>query len=328
MPDSAIAVAEFEAICRQAAVSPKTDSGDYRPTANQVFFFSLVWLQKRKVAFKGPTDRLRGQKSTQLRSHARQVAHHLDEWGATVSRLKRREATAWELLRVQLEKAIRRYHNQPETARADALQEALLKIFQLLDKMIVAHDLDETRDIVSLVVKQRSRLTNIYDFSSPFYPYAKQIVRNELITQIRKEMREPIYPGAWEDVVFQLPAVPAPPNPGDEDLVREARLLQLRIDLTRLLALIQRDLTPKAGRVICQTLAARPQFWRALKMTDLSPAKEFPPPFEPATDADLAAALSMTPNAVRVHRAQTKKQVQEMDAILGRLLEVLLARHS
>lgn len=192
--------------------------------------------------------------------------------------------------------------------------------------MVAGRKLDETEDIVSLVVNTRLNLTNIYDFSSPFYAFAKVIARNELIIQLRKENRHPIYPIPFEDIITGLPTVPPPFVREEEDAAREARLWQLKIDLTHLLELIQHHLTPKPRRVVCQTLAAQSQFWLALTMTGLSVPDEFPPRFEFTTDLEIATTLGMTENSLRVHRVHAKKQVQAIDPLLELLFDKLLTR--
>jgi DNA-directed RNA polymerase specialized sigma24 family protein len=223
-----------------------------------------------------------------------------------------------------MERALRYYPCQREELKADALQEALLKIFGLLDKMVDERRLEETEDMVALVVDARPSLTNIYDFGSPFYAFAKRIARNELITQLRIENRQPIYPGALEEIISVLPADPLPPLTEDEHISQEAQIRQLKIDLTRLLGLIEGHLTPKPRKVVCQTLVARPQFWRALAISGLAVPADFPPSSGFSTDLQIAAALGMTENSVRANRSQAKKRIQELDPLLGLLFERLV----
>jgi DNA-directed RNA polymerase specialized sigma24 family protein len=328
MSNFVITLAELETVCRHAATRQTAVTENFQPTTNQIYFFTLVWLLKRKVVFQRAEDNLNGQAAAQLPAHAQQVAHYLDAWGGIVAGLKQRDAKEWELLRIQMEKAVRYYLGQPEGMQADALQEALLKIFKLLSKMLDGRQLDEAENMVSLVLNTQASLTNIYDFGSPFYSFAKRIARNELINQLRKEHRQLIYSDPLEGMISSLPTVPPPPFPEEEDQALETQLLQLKIDLTRLLALIQRDLTPKPRRVVCQTLAAQPQFWRALSLTGLAAPENFPPPAEFSTDMEIAAALGMTENSVRVHRVHAKKQVQAVDPLLELLLDKLLIRRS
>jgi hypothetical protein len=326
MPDSIITIAELEIICRQAATAQPVAAEDFRPTAPQIYFFTLVWLLKQKVLFQRPEDRLNGQTAAALRDHTHEVARHLEAWGATITGLKQREAKEWELLRIQMEKALSYYHCQQEALKADALQEALLKIFGLLSKVVTGRRLEETEDMVALVLSTQSSLTNIYDFSSPFYAFAKRIARNELISQLRKVNRQPIYSLSLEDMVNILPSVPPPPLPEEGKAAFEAQLLQLKIDLTRLLELIPTYLTPKPRQVVCQTLAAQPHFWQALALTGLAVPHDFPPPSDFSTDTEIAAALGIDENSVRANRSQAKKRVQELDPVLGLLLERFITR--
>lgn len=326
MPGSAITVAELETICRQAVAMQVAALADFRPTAQQVYFFTLVWLLKQKVRFERAEDYLDDQIATDLIDHAHTVAQHLAEWGATITGLRQREAIEWELLRIQMEKAIGYYPCQAEGLKADALQEALLKVFSVLNKMVAGRKLDETADMVGLVVNTRLNLTNIYDFSSPFYAFAKVIARNELIIQLRKENRQPIYPISIDNMSTDLPTVAPPSEVEEEDAVREAQLWQLKLDLTRLLELIRHHLTPQPRRVVCQTLAGQPHFWLALTMTGLPAPDEFPPRSEFTTDLEMAMALGITENSLRVHRVHAKKQVHAVDPLLELLLDKFLTR--
>jgi DNA-directed RNA polymerase specialized sigma24 family protein len=326
MSDAVMTIAGLKTLCCRVAAPGKAANGDFGPTANQIYFFMLVWLLKQKVTFQQADDYLDDQNTEELLHRAQQVATHLDAWGATVAELKRREAKEWELLRIQMEKAISYYYCHDQVVKADALQEALLKIFRLLDKMIGGHKLNETEDMVSFVVNARADLTNIYDFGSPFYAFAKRIARNELITQLRKESRHPIYPIPLEDMGFALPMVPAPALTEDEHALAKAQILQLKIDLARLLQLIQSGLTLKPRQVVHQTLAVQPQFWQALTITGLSAPGDFPPPSALSSDLEIATALEMTENSVRAHRSQAKKRIQEIDPMAGLLLNGLINR--
>jgi DNA-directed RNA polymerase specialized sigma24 family protein len=319
-----ITLDEIEGLCHQVAARYAPASELFWPSANQIFFFTLVWLQKRRVTLQHSGDRLGGEAGANLADHVRQVAEHLDEWGATVSLLKQREAKEWELLRIQMEKALR-YYSCASDLKAEALQEALVKIWALLDKMANGRELEESEDLVALVKDKRAAWTNIYDFSSPFYAFAKRIARNELITQLRQQSAEPLYPVPWEEIDAKVPPIP-PPLPEDETPSFDPRPLQLKVDLTKLMEIIQHYLTPKLRQVVCHTLAAQPQFWLALGITGLYPPNGFPPKSELTTDAEIGAVLGMTENNIRVHRAHAKKQMQELDPMLERLLETLMTR--
>ncbi|MCB9102289.1 MAG: sigma-70 family RNA polymerase sigma factor [Anaerolineales bacterium] len=324
MANSGITLSELEAICRQTAPKQTTDTGGFRPTAKQIYFFSLVWLLKRKVTIGQATDCLEGEVAARGRDHPYQVANHLCEWGATATLLKQGDAIEWELLRLQQEKAIRYYGCSAEM-KAEAVQQALLKTWKLLKKMADGSKIEQTQELVALILANRTIWTNIYDFSTPFYAFTKRIARNELVTELRKQSAEPLYPDSWDEIDAIVPSIPPPSLPVDEPTV-DLRPLQLKIDLAKLLELIQRQLTPKPRQVIMYTLAAQPQFWLALKIADLSPSAGFPVRAEFASDVELGQALGMNENAVRVHRANAKKLIQAHDPLLSLLVEALLTR--
>lgn len=325
MSDTDIATANLETICRQAATASETVVEGYRPTANQVYFFTLVCLLKRGLSLP-PRDPLSDQDLAAVSGRACQVACHLEEWGATVTGLKRGDEREWELLRFQMEKAVRYYPCQPEALKWDALQEALLKLFGLLDKMYDAPQLQATQDVVALVVKSRGALSNIYDFGSPFYAFAKRVARNQLITGLRQGGRASAYLIPLDDVAYATSSASVPGSWSEDDRALSQTLLQLTIDLSRLLDILEEQLTSKPRQVILYTLAARDQFWRALEVTGLAPPGTMPPQSQFAADSDIAQALGISENSVRVHRSHSKRRVQGTDPILGLLLEGLITR--
>ncbi len=325
MSDSATTALDLETICRQVSAVQKTNAGDFRPTSNQIHFFTLVWWLKKGGPIP-PENPLPSQEATAVTERADRVAQHLDEWGATVAGLKQRDEKEWELLRIQMEKAVKYYPCQPEELKADALQEALFKIFRLLDKMYDGRTLEETGDIVALVACAQDTLTNIYDFGSPFYAFAKRIARNQLITRLRKDGRESAYLISLEDVAYALSSDPLPQTSAEGNETLSKTLLQLQIDLARLLEIVQGHLTPKSRQVMLYTLAARPRFWLALEVTGLTPPEGISSKTGVTMDAEIAQAVGTTENSVRVHRRNAKKQVQEVDPIVELLLEGLITR--
>jgi DNA-directed RNA polymerase specialized sigma24 family protein len=186
--------------------------------------------------------------------------------------------------------------------------------------------LEETGDIVALVANAQATLTNIYDFGSPFYAYAKRIARNQLITRLRKDGRKLAYLISLEDVAYALSTPLPPQTPAEEEETLSNTLLQLKIDLTRLLEIVERHLTPKPRQVVLHTLAARAQFWLALEATGLAPLEGISSKTGLTMDAEIARVVGTTENSVRVHRRNAKKQVQAIDPIVGLLLEGLITR--
>jgi DNA-directed RNA polymerase specialized sigma24 family protein len=204
----------------------------------------------------------------------------------------------------------------------EAAQNALVKLFTLLNKMVTGPELEEM-DVVIFVLNNRMTLTNLYDFGAPFYGFAKRLARNELISQLRQEGRRSAYAIPLDDL--ESPS-PAPFSSTDEDEgLAQAFCGQLRTDMTKLLEIVEHSLTPKPRQVILRTLGIREEFWRALKVAGLAAPPEFSPAPGLIIDADLAQALGMTENNIRVHRARAKQQVKEIDPNLALLLEDLTA---
>jgi DNA-directed RNA polymerase specialized sigma24 family protein len=322
MPDPADSITDFETICRQAAAAQEPGTGNDRASDNQVYFFALVWWLK-KGGHLPPPNPLSDPDITAVTERAKTVVQHLSEWGAVVSSLQQRDEKEWEMLRIQMDRAIRYYPCHPPQLKADALQEALMKVFRVLHKMPDGRTLDETHDMMALVLKARQDLTNIYDFGSPFYAFAKRVTRNQLISQLRKQGRDrtrSIFGAEMENI-------PAPdvigPQPEVDD--KSSLRLQLKIDLAVLLEIVGHDLPPKRRQVILYTFAARPQFWRALEKTGLDLPDGIPQEGVVTSDAHIAQALKTTENNVRVHRREARKQVDEIDRILGLLFESLVA---
>jgi hypothetical protein len=321
---ASLTLIDLEMICHQIAAQQEAGIDAFQPTPKQLYFFTLVWLLKKRPQWQHPEELLVGQDVSTLTERARLVAQHLGDWGAVMTRLRQLDAKEWELLRIQVEKAIKYYPSYPKEVKADSLQSALLKLFDLLNKMISWSALEEA-DIPALVLQIHPHLTNLYDFGSPFYAFAKRVTRNELISQLRKESRRPLYPISLDDLSDILPAPPVTQSTdASDDTDLQAFCLQLKIDLARLLEIIQHHLPPKQSHVILHTLQSRAAFWRALEATGLPAPAGLSPPAGLITDANIAQVLGMTENSVRVHRAQAKKPVKIIDSASGLLLESLL----
>jgi DNA-directed RNA polymerase specialized sigma24 family protein len=327
MADTIITPTELKIICRQAAASQKMGMAGFEPTARQVYFLILVWLSKKNKTGQCVEELLAGQDVTILSERAQQVAYHLGEWGATVSKLKQGDEKEWELLRLQLEKVVRYYPCSSKEAKAEALQKSLVKLFDLLYKMAPWSEL-EKMDVAAFVLNHRTTLTNLYDFGSPFYAYAKRLVYNELITQLRQENRHMALFTSLNDSDSPGAALTITISIGEaEEAGAQTFRLQLKNDIAKLLDIIQHSLRPKPVQVMLQTLSRRDEFWRALKEAGLSAPPGLSRTSGLATDAAIAQTLGMTENNVRVHRSHVKKRVTEVDPGLGQLLESLIAPH-
>ena len=313
--------------CRVVAASPiRADS--YRPVAHQIFFFVLVWLVKQKVQFQHANDEVRDRDGValdpdEIDEQVHRVAVHLAEWGEVVAGLKRQEVQEWELLRIQMERALGRFGGR-ESDRDDALQNALLKIWSGLGRLIDANTLETTEDIVALVMEHRDKLASGYDFNCPFYAYARRIAQNELISQMRRDIRSPIVATSVEELAEVLEDPSQELRDEEEQAAFELARRHFKINLQSLLNMVQACPTGQR-QVLLATLAARPQFWRALDISELPEPDGITRPGRLLTDAELALQLGMSENNIRVQRSHAKRRINSQDSVLGALLEQLIA---
>ena len=332
-PNNAIARVTHEqvsAICHEIAVATPSNDAGYQPSFAQLFFFTLVRAHKEShkqrkgneqllMSIQRADDQLLGVDAESVWRIAHTVAQFLAEWGAVVSRLQQRNATEWELLRIQMEWATKRYRC-PLEIKDDALHDALLKLFAVLDAMPTSQKLDMAPNVLTFFAERQATVMGSYDFSSPFYAYAQLIARNTLFYQLRRTPHEAIYSGDGDELGAE---------PGTIDhyaFEREEALLQLRLDLARLFSMIEGEMQRQLVRrqVVWHTLAARAQYWRALDETGLAPPIPLPPTPQ-TSDSDIAQNLAIkTVNAIRVHRRQAKEQITAADTASGALLEMLM----
>lgn len=335
-PIAYVTIDQVAAICREVTRAKPMGVVAYEPTFPQVFFFTLVRatkvISKKRGAeqvnqaewWQTPAPCLRLPSST-VKTIAQNAAQHLADWGATVHGLQQRNAQEWELLRIQMEYALKRFPHDLAT-KDDALHDALLKVFAVLTALPESQRFQTAPNLFAFFVEQQATMSGVYDFSSPFYAYTQLIARNTLFYQLRRNNLEPLYPVAWDD----LPTEPAeedqyPFETEEKAREEEAQLLQLRIDLARLFDLVEIEMQSQKKRrlVIWHTLAARSQYWLSLTLTALTPPVLLSPTPQ-ASDTDIAHTLGMSENTVRVHRRQAKIQIDELDAVCGTLLTTLM----
>lgn len=320
-----ITVKEIEALCHQAAASVLVTADGYQPTANQVFFFTLVWVSKVMVKQREVNDfqRERGfircVDRAGVQQRARLVAQFLQEGGAALTGLKRSDDKRWALLRIQMGKALQRF-DCPAEMKDDAIQEAFFKMHQMLAKMPDGLQLETTTDLVTLVIQNQAAFKGIYDFGAPIYAYAQRVAHNQLINLLKARANEPIAEDGWE----QAEAITADEAEQETTTAPYPQILEKSVK--RLFFLIETKLTPMPAKVIWHTLAARSQFWLALTITAVKPPVTLPPR-PAAADADIAHNLAISENDVRVHRNHAKNTIHHSDPEAGKLLEVLLDRH-
>ena len=189
--------AKLETLCRQMADDHSDHSegcSRYRPTGNQIFFFALVRLQKKKKKdeksnFQHSKGRKKEVTAHELLEWIQLVASHLKgESGSIVANLQigtgQKWDEEWELVRLQIVRLLEKKTGRDNSVDIDiATSSALVKLLILVQKMAKCcnpSELDAKEDLVAYVSDSWSMLTNIYDFRSHFYTYAKQIGYNEL----------------------------------------------------------------------------------------------------------------------------------------------------
>lgn len=292
----------------------------YRPTPAQVAFFTLIWAAKLGVAWqeigalRAAGDAL---PAALVQEHAAQITGHLDGWGAVVTGLQQGDGREWELLRIQIEKALRR--RAPDAD--DAQQETLLTLFRMVSRMTPGDAIDCAADVAALAAACYPAHAAAYRFDRPFYPYARRIAENQFYTHWRQTQRRggEVSIEEWEEIL----EAPAAQHAAGEGAAALRALLTA--EHARLLRLIASQLTPRPRQVVLLTLAARPQFWAALHAFDLPAPDGVDPLPAGSDDAGLAQRLGMSENNLRVHRAHGKQAIAAVDPFQALLLENLMA---
>lgn len=325
----------LQELCNSEANRAPNNKGwsSYGPSPNQLLFFTLVWLLKQTIVFSRPQDLFEGLDDAALQARVARVTKHLDLWGLPVTDLRNGEDKEWELLRIQVSQAIeqtaRKYQSAPRrNLQEDALGKCIIKILALLRKMPPAAVIESTNDVWTFTLAEKKNLTNIYDFGSPFYPFARRIAHNELISALRTETRH-------RNRALDLEQLEASASDHeatmeaftDPEVAYEVARREFRANLERLFEAIQNELPPKPKQVVLYSLAMRPQLWRALREVEASIPAYLPQPSTSRDDRSLADMLQMRENNIRVHRNHARKRIAAIDPELGLLLTRLMARH-
>lgn len=329
MLNSIETIADVENFASEIALDT-VDSERYSPMEKQIFFFTSVKLVKEKVTLESRESLLPKPKYADIRTYMKSVKSNLDKWGDVVAALQERNELEWELLRLQMEKAVNsiaaRYAcSQRITLKQEALARSLLKVLEITEKMPRARVINSEADVVAFVVRIQDKLTSIYDFKNSFYAYASVIAQNELISLLRTEGREV----SIDNIVIATAPSPSLETVEDEiDAENEERAAQAAFceKLGQLTELLREHLTHIQYRVIMYTLSARSQFWRAVSITGFVPPEAVPSAGTCTDDADIARCLNTNPNNIRVHRNNSKQKIDEVDPELTHLLGLLLAK--
>lgn len=318
MCNSFVTLDELEAACAQQESPCEVQQTVYHPVKPHIFFFTLVWSQKQRQAFRIENNQLIGLCADKAQECIALVARHLGLWGEVVSGLQRNDEHEWFMAYEQVYRALYHY-NCSEQLKEDAYHDAQIKILEILRKIPTAQQVYINKRIEQLVIEEQERFKNIYDFGSPFYNWAKTIAQNELNQMLNLPRTEPLPPDDSPDVPVVLPQL------GSEAEFDEA-IERLGNRFKRMLAEIEK-LTSKPRQVIYTTLAARQQLWIMLEVLGIESVQAIPAKIDAAGDSEIAKLLDMKENSVRVHRANALRTITTSDPELGDLLRKLMNPH-
>ncbi|MCX6032108.1 MAG: hypothetical protein NT169_22775 [Chloroflexi bacterium] len=133
----------------------------------QVLFHTFVGVVKDVVRHHDLPALTTTRDETGLRDRVQTVADNLDIWGPIITKLRERDEKEWELLRIQIEKAVRRY-GCPATWKEDALQQSLMKILGVANMIPETRVLESSADLNSIAgaldqIESRGAWATVYD---------------------------------------------------------------------------------------------------------------------------------------------------------------------
>lgn len=335
MENALTTIVTVRSACKRVAISVGREPSAYQSTLKQVFFFSLIQLHKKKFVFHAYDDVLLGLSERDVVYWTQMIAKHLDECGVWVAALRDKDEKEWETMRFQIKTSLRKIARRygcldRDDLNGDAYGGSLCKITEVLTQLLTPHHIEAINDTLVLFLDLSEDERKVYYFASPFGAYANRIAENELVTALRKETSsqkrhvqlEEVEEFAQKDSKLRIKSP-------EDDLVESETFEEVhdhyREQLAKLLNLIQTTLPPKPCQVILYTLAARSQFRDLLDRLDL----DFAPyqRFEGcASDTEIANALQINENNVRVQRNNGKKRIAELNLEMGNLLKNLLGR--
>jgi hypothetical protein len=293
---------------------------DYAATPTQVHFFTHLCAAKRRARPPAAVSAaLAADDDFDLPNcadRAAAIAANLAEWGAAVAALRARDPTQWELLARQLQNAVGRFRC-PQEIKEDAAAAAVLKIFHLLDRMPSPADLEAGG--IEGADQLLAGLPGVYDFTVDFYIYAKVIARNAASDLLRQTAEQ-----STNDDLLDLSPAPASYSVDDGEEAYGEACAALAIDMSRLLVLLDDELPRRQREVVWLTLAARPQFWRAVEITGLPQPPGLDRGLCGCDDAEIAGRMQTVVNNVRVLRSIGKARIEAHDRCLGDLLGRLI----
>lgn len=330
----------FGALCQTVANAyPTQRTHGYRVTENQLFFFTTAANRPRHTKqLKGDTqyadDLVIGwQDESTFLAGAQAVAAQLDGLsGEVVSGLKQQDPVEWSAFWTQLQCLQRQLPKQfdyqlDQGTQDEALAQCCIKVFNLIQSMPAAELIDGLPAILPYTRQRLQQPGALYTFRKPFLHYIFRILQNEFRRALQKVTNESTRVCSLDELL-EIGVEPAldEVDLGEVYSAAEIQRLQseLQQQLTRLLAAIE-TLPRKRRQVAAYTLAGRPQFWSALKLTAIAAPAWYPLPEKYITDRQIAAELDMTDNSVRANRNHGYRALVAIDPAFGHLFSILSA---
>lgn len=303
MTEDAFSFDDVQRQCGQLANVYLTRRQGYQPTTNQVLFFTLSWMRKKK--FLNQIDRVWEVliDRNALTSHSKKVAFHLDgEDGEIITKLKQKDELEWGSLLKQLKIRL----NNPQNISDAAISTSLFQLFVMLTRMIDGTVIDQTADVPTFVMGLPIASIKTYDFRGPFQAYAFTVAKNAIIKLSQGSKQDQKTYSLLEDLdILHDPISMLFENEEEH----EKQIKQLTSQLPELFAQIE-ILTPKRRMVAGYTLAARQQFWLAISLTHTIVPDWYPQKSLLFTDAEIGSALGMSENSVRANRKYAYEDIK------------------
>lgn len=136
MVQSPDTIDELEILCRKIAPSSLGRVEGYRPTPNQVYFFTRVWVlnqgnKKIVTPLQSNTKSIIDLDADVLAAHAHEVVRHLaQESGEIVTKLRVKDQQTWYALAHLMMRTAGKGFDCPKQMKEDAASSGLEKVFQ------------------------------------------------------------------------------------------------------------------------------------------------------------------------------------------------------
>ncbi|MBK8045945.1 MAG: hypothetical protein IPK16_01675, partial [Anaerolineales bacterium] len=191
------------------------------------------------------------------------------------------------LLRIQLGEGVARYPC-PAAAKGDAVSDTLLNLLTTSERIPPPSQLLSLNDVLGVAEALGEQVVRLYDFTSPYYAYAKRAAHNALMDILRKTPHNDA-----DEMILSLVAVVDVPSAERSGAEYDSARLAFRIEFQRMLDAIDQVLPLRQHLVARLTLAMRPQFRQALVLIPGTPPI-LGPKIDETSQIDHAIAMAVT----------------------------------